>query len=588
MVQTTVFSLLLFVGPMLVVKIVVYIELSKENDSEIGRILLTLFSAKILGTTLTILVYFRSHIIGQRIKSVLDAAIYRKALKFSLLRTSKYSPGDLVNLLLVDTHKIFAFIICFRGMISLPLLLCCSVMFMYIQVGNAYLSGFLVIGFFGYFGYLTSRSLSFYDLKVDKCKDARMKITNEIFNNIKVIKLNAWEGLFSKKINGFYSKEADQVINRSKAECLTYSTMMMAPNFITLSVFGFYSYFHQAGIDTTKAFALISAFFILQNPLREFSMFFIKRGEAMGCIRRIQRFLVAEEVDTSHITHSTDTFNNPYALTIQNGNFYWVKDKYQNLAADQDNSQKTQVSVASSAKTKLPSTPISAKKILTRANKTRGLFQVLEDIEMKVQRGRLVGILGKIGSGKSSLINSLIGETIVLKDGPSPSKTRIFIQASLSLVSQQPWIQNATVKNNILFGKPFNKRAYMQAIQYACLKDDLLQFQDGDETMIGEKGATLSGGQRLRISLARALYQDRQLIIFDDPLSALDAHVGKFIFKETICNYLRDKTRILVTHALYFAKDLDYIYLFDHGAIHCQGTLSAIETTALYKEISLQ
>ena len=95
------------------------------------------------------------------------------------------------------------------------------------------------------------------------------------------------------------------------------------------------------------------------------------------------------------------------------------------------------------------------------------------------------------------------------------------------------------------------------------MEDDLMQFQDGDETMIGEKGATLSGGQRLRISLARAIYQDRQLIIFDDPLSALDAHVGKFIFKETICKYLSTKTIILVTHALYFAKDFDYIYLFN-------------------------
>ncbi len=105
--------------------------------------------------------------------------------------------------------------------------------------------------------------------------------------------------------------------------------------------------------------------------------------------------------------------------------------------------------------------------------------------------------------------------------------------------------------------------------------------------MIGEKGATLSGGQKLRISLARAIYADRQIIIFDDPLSALDAHVGKFIFKETICNLLRKKTRLLVTHALYFAQDLDYIYLFQMGEIIHEGTFKEIKDSHIFKELSL-
>ena len=106
--------------------------------------------------------------------------------------------------------------------------------------------------------------------------------------------------------------------------------------------------------------------------------------------------------------------------------------------------------------------------------------------------------------------------------------------------------------------------------------------------MIGEKGTTLSGGQKLRVSLARALYADRDLIILDDPLSALDAHVGKFIFKETICKLLKDKTRILVTHMLHFAKDLDYIFLFNDGEIYEEGTYNYIKNVDLFQEMSLR
>jgi ATP-binding cassette subfamily C (CFTR/MRP) protein 1 len=179
-------------------------------------------------------------------------------------------------------------------------------MFMYSQVGIAYLAGFLIIVLMGLVGFFLSRYMNYYDNKVTKKKDSRIKQTNEIFSNIKVIKMNGWENLFKKRLNDFYTEEAETIKSRSRSEICVYSMMMLTPNFITIAVFVFFIHVHGGGVNPTKAFALIAAFFILQNPMREFSEFLIKYGDGMKSIMRIQKFLLSEEIDTSHIDHKTD------------------------------------------------------------------------------------------------------------------------------------------------------------------------------------------------------------------------------------------------------------------------------------------
>jgi ABC-type transport system involved in cytochrome bd biosynthesis fused ATPase/permease subunit len=152
---------------------------------------------------------------------------------------------------------------------------------------------------------------------------------------------------------------------------------------------------------------------------------------------------------------------------------------------------------------------------------------ILDNINIKIPKGKLIGLIGKIGSGKSTLINGLIGEVITLEE----DNVEINISGSMSYVSQKSWIQNETIRNNILFGKPYQEEKYKKVIHYSAMESDLEIMADGDLTQIGEKGANLSGGQKLRVQLARALYSDDDIILLDDPLSPLDAHVGKFIFK---------------------------------------------------------
>ena len=163
----------------------------------------------------------------------------------------------------------------------------CSMMFMYSQVGIAYLAGFLIIVLMGLVGFLLSRYMNYYDNEVTKKKDARIKQTSEVFNNIKVIKMNGWENLFKKRLNDFYTQEAETIKSRSRSEICVYSMMMLTPNFILIAVFVFFIHVHGGGVNPTKAFALISAFFILQNPMREFSMFIINYGDSMNSLQRI-------------------------------------------------------------------------------------------------------------------------------------------------------------------------------------------------------------------------------------------------------------------------------------------------------------
>ena len=192
----------------------------------------------------------------------------------------------------------------------------------------------------------------------------------------------------------------------------------------------------------------------------------------------------------------------------------------------------------------------------------------MKNIDITIQKGEFVCIIGEIGSGKSSILSSLIGDMLVeTKTNESP----ILVNETLSYVQQSPWIQNKTIRENILFGEEMDEEKYQQAIRICELTRDINILPAGDNTEIGEKGINLSGGQKARLSLARAVYADKNLILLDDPISALDANVKKKIFKNLLLNHLRGKTRILVTHAVDFLHLVDRILVIKDGHITLDG-----------------
>lgn len=191
----------------------------------------------------------------------------------------------------------------------------------------------------------------------------------------------------------------------------------------------------------------------------------------------------------------------------------------------------------------------------------------LKDINMVVPKSSLCAIVGPVGSGKSSVIQAFLGEMEKISGTVNTVGT-------IAYVPQQAWIQNATLRENILFGRKYDRKRYNRVIDACALRADIDILSAGDETEIGEKGINLSGGQKQRISLARAVYSEADLYFLDDPLSAVDAHVGKHIFEEVIGpnGLLAQKTRVLVTHGITFLPQTNNIYVMKDGEISESGS----------------
>jgi ATP-binding cassette subfamily C (CFTR/MRP) protein 2 len=203
----------------------------------------------------------------------------------------------------------------------------------------------------------------------------------------------------------------------------------------------------------------------------------------------------------------------------------------------------------------------------------------LQGVNVAVKRGELVAVVGPYGSGKSSLIKAALGEI-----QPRPG-AHVHLYGSVAYVGQRPWIFNASARDNVLFGEPFEETRYNWAVAGACLETDFAALEFGDATMIGERGCNLSGGQKLRVGLARALYSNADILLLDDILSAVDAHVASALFFDTLKQRLRGKTVLLVTHALTFLPHTDRIFLLDNGTITATGTFESLKDHETLKQI---
>ncbi|KAL4940284.1 hypothetical protein BDV06DRAFT_196970 [Aspergillus oleicola] len=384
---------------------------------------------------------------------------------------------------------------------------------------------------------------------INKLTDQRVSLTQEILQGVRFVKFFGWESSFLDRLKEIRKREIRSIQTLLAVRNAILCVSMAIPVFASMLAFITYALSNHS-LDPAPIFSSLALFNSLRMPLNLLPLVLGQITDAWTALNRIQEFIVAEE-QKEDIQRDE---NMAEAVRMDNASFTWER-----LAADKE---------AEQAEKKAGPETTSSEKPNDDSAKPGEPFQ-LRDLNLDIQRDELIAVIGAVGSGKSSLLSALAGDMRLTDGAVSLSTSRAFCP-------QYTWIQNASLRSNILFGKVCDEKWYDQVIDACALKPDLEILPNGDATEIGERGITISGGQKQRLNIARAIYFNAELVLLDDPLSAVDAHVGRHIMDKAICGLLKGRCRILATHQLHVLSRCDRIVVMDEGRIHAVGTFDEL------------
>ncbi|KAJ3847227.1 multidrug resistance-associated ABC transporter [Lentinula lateritia] len=515
----------------------------------------------------------RSIYLGLSVRTAVIGCITRKSLRLSARARLEHSSGQILTMISTDADRIDKFCMYGHHLWIAPTQLIIAVGLLIATLGYSALVGLGVLIFSLPIQTVLVIVIMKQRRKGVKITDSRIRLTTEVLQGIRLLKLYAWEKFYVGKITELRKGELEATQNSLIATAGLIAMMTFIP--ILASVLSFITY-ALTGHDLNVAiiFTSLQFFNIIQLPLIMLPITLASLSDIFVANTRISAFLLAEERPADYaIKLDTQSAN---AVECK-GDFAWdipSENENKDTKAEQteDNAQRNSKK-AKKAKGEVDSLVLSTSNPIEiephRPNPSETLpdqpFE-LKDLHLTIRRGAFVAIVGRVGSGKSSILQALIGEMRKISG-------EVRFSGSMAYVPQNPWIQNATVRDNIMFGQPEDVRRLSDIIHACSLTQDLNILPNGERTVIGERGINISGGQKARISLARAAYSGSDIVLLDDPLSAVDSHVGKDILQNCLLSGpLADKTRILVTHALHFLDKVDYIYIVEGGIIKEQGT----------------
>ncbi|KAG1687445.1 Canalicular multispecific organic anion transporter 1 [Nymphon striatum] len=414
-------------------------------------------------------------------RSSLICAIYKKAHKISPEAQKSLTIGEMINVLSNDTQQFVPVMPLINLLWCSPLEILIVIYFLWQILGSAVFAGVLIIVIMIPINGLIEKITHKVQVDVLALKDERIKIVTEIMNGIRILKLYAWETPYMNKVVSVREREMNGLKKIAYLNASTMLTWYSCTFLVSIVTFATYIHMSDSNILTTEmAFVAITLFSVLRYPIIVFPQTISRVMKLKVSLDRINKFLHSEELDSDLIEHDSSYTDDP--ISVKGASFTWEKSS------------------------KNP---------------------VLKDISLTVAPNSLVAVIGKVGCGKSSLISALLGEMYKLKG-------QVNLKGNVAYVPQTAWIRNATVKKNIIMYKSENQSKYEEILNACELQYDLDVLPSGDISEIGEKGVNLSGGQKQRISLARAIYHEADVYFFDDPLSAVDSHVGKKIFENVI------------------------------------------------------
>ncbi|KAG6454571.1 hypothetical protein O3G_MSEX008773 [Manduca sexta] len=497
---------------------------------------------------------------AMKIRVACCSLIYRKLLRLDLTVGGKASEGlagHVVNLLTTDAQRFDMACLFMVDLVRTPIESTIIVYLMYRQIGVATLIGVaFLLSFIPLQGYLSKISSKLRRQTAIRT-DNRIRLMNEVIQSIEAIKMYAWETAFARIIGEARKKEMNVIKKSSWLRAVMISCVKLNTKVaILLSIVSYISFGNA--LTAAKVFVIFSYYDILKYTLVDFLPLAITFTlEAYVSIKRMQEFLLLPEVDDDGVDLVTIDDKTP----VMNGVFEKI-----------GNGQQAYIKSESNLERMKPPVLIAMKDYSAHWKNAEdsGQIAALSDINFTVKPESLTTIVGTVGSGKSTLLQAILREI-------SPSSGHLQVDGVVAYAAQDPWLFEASVRQNILFGQEMDLRRYKQVIKCCQLKSDLDILSHGDKTIVGERGASLSGGQRARISLARCVYQIADVYLLDDPLAAVDAKVAQAIYEECIRGFLRDKATVLVTHHVQYARHSDNVCVMRHGRIVAQGTYNELK-----------
>ncbi|XP_066143763.1 probable multidrug resistance-associated protein lethal(2)03659 isoform X2 [Euwallacea fornicatus] len=477
--------------------------------------------------------------LGMKMRIACCSLIYRKSLRLSKTALAQTTVGQVVNLLSNDVNRFDVAMIFAHHLWLGPVQTALCTYLMYLQVGISAVIGVVALIVFIPLQIYLGKRISIFRLRTALRTDERVRLMSEIIHGIQVIKMYAWEKPFAKLV---------ELVRRTEIKAIKRSSYMrgIQLSFIIyntrIAIFASILAYVLFGYNVTaeKVFVLTSFY----NILRQTMTVFFPQGigqvaEAMVSIGRLNKFMQYSETETaraskeaniqSTTSQESGTKKNQFEIYIKNAYAKWTESMSENTLAD---------------------------------------------ISLMVPSGGLLAVIGPVGSGKSSLLHLMLKE-LSLTSGD------LEINGRLSYASQEPWLFAGSVRQNILFGLPMDRARYNAVIRECCLERDFQLLPYGDKTIVGDRGVSLSGGQKARINLARAVYKHADIYLLDDPLSAVDTHVGKALFEKCVSGFLKSKTVVLITHQLQYLKDVDHIVFLDNGQIKAEGSYRVLQRSGL-------
>ncbi|KAF6066553.1 ABC transporter transmembrane region family protein [Candida albicans] len=511
-----------FVQPQLLRLLILYFNI--QNPPILRGILISLgmFVNTMLQTSLNNRYMLTNLEVGLNCRSSLTSLVYQKALLLSSESRSKTNSADIINLLSVDINRIQKVLMNLSTLVLAPLDIILCVASLYPLLHGATFAGVGVMILLIPVNAIVVKYYKNLSKTQMKLKDNRSRVINEILTSIKSIKLFAWETPMLRKLSE--ARNNKELANLKRIRGVGQGVLFIwniIPFLVSFTSFATFALTQKQALTSDIVFPALALLNLLSGPLMELPAVITSMIEANVAIGRVKNFLLSEEIDESMIRRLPPASGE--SVKIQNATFIGIDNR-------------------------LP---------------------ILKDIDFSVATGQLSCVVGKVGSGKTSLLYALLGQLITTQGKNAELPPLIEIRGTVAYCAQQPWIMNASVKENIVFGYKFDKDFYEETIEACQLLPDLAILPDGDETQVGEKGVSLSGGQKARLALARAVYARADVYLLDDILSAVDSNVGRNIIEKVLSKggLLGSKTIILCTNSISVLKFADNITLIEDGCI---------------------